>query len=80
MTRKYALLEHYLRNMLSSEGEVTLTFDRIEQILKAHLPLFALQDRTWWRDHKQATPAEAIGGWIVDVVDLEHKWVRFVRQ
>ena len=65
-------------------GEVTLTFDLIERILHDTLPPLAYQDGTWWGNQKQGTQVEVIAwmdaGWMVEVVDLNEKWVRFVRQ
>ena len=84
MAGKYTLLEHFLRDLLSSQDEVTLTFERIEQILKDHLPPSAHEHRPWWANQKQGTHVEANAwmdaGWMVDTVDLKQKWVRFVRQ
>jgi hypothetical protein len=84
MSGKYNLLKQYLRDLLPGEEEVTLTFERIEQILKDRLPPSAHKHRPWWGNQKQGTHVEAIAwmdaGWLVETVDLEQKWVRFVRQ
>jgi hypothetical protein len=84
MADKYTPLEQYLRDLPTSQEEVTLTFERIEQILNDSLPLSAHQDRPWWGNQKQGTQVEAIAwmdaGWMVEIVDLKEKWVRFVRQ
>lgn len=84
MVRKYSQLERYLRELLPSEEEVTLTFERIEQILKETLPPSAHEHRQFWGNQKQGTHVEAIAwmdaGWLVEKVDLKEKWVRFVRQ
>jgi len=38
MADKYPPLEKYLRDLPASQDEVTLTFERIEQILNSTLP------------------------------------------
>ena len=84
MADKYPPLEKYLRDLPASQDEVTLTFERIEQILNDHLPALAYEDRGWWGNQKQGTYVETIpwmdAGWMVETVDLKEKWVRFVRQ
>ncbi len=84
MAGKYRPLERYLRHLLSSEDEVTLTFERIEQILQDHLPPSAHEHRPWWGNQKKGTHVEEIAwmdaGWMVENVDLKKKWVKFVRQ
>jgi hypothetical protein len=84
MAEKYSPLEKYLRDLPVSQEEVTLTFELIEQILKAPLPLPAYQEGPWWGNQKQGTYVETIpwmdAGWMVEIVDLKEKWVRFVRQ
>jgi len=60
------------------------TFERIEQILKEQLPPSAYEERAWWRNQAQGMQVERISwmdaGWLVETVDLEGKWVCFVRQ
>jgi|SRR6266498_3869443 len=84
MDGKYTLLEQYLRDLPISEEEITLTFERIEQILGDSLPSFAHEDSAWWGNQKQGiqieTNAWMDAGWMVEIVDLHEKWVRFVRQ
>ena len=84
MTGKYELLERYLRELPTSQEDVTLTFTLIEQILNESLPPSAQQENSWWGNQKQGTRVESIAwmdaGWLVDIVDLSEKWVRFVRQ
>ena len=83
MSDKFTPLERYLRGLHVSVEEVTLTFELIEGILKDSLPL-AYQDGAWWGNQKQGTQVEVISwmdaGWLVEIVDLKEKWVRFVRQ
>lgn len=84
MTYNYTPLQQYLRNLPVSENEVTLTFELIEKILDDTLPPSAYQDNAWWGNQKQGTNVESIAwmdaGWMVDIVELREKWVRFVRQ
>jgi hypothetical protein len=80
----YFPLEKHLRGLPVTQEEVTLSFERIEQILKDQLPSSAYEERTWWRNQTQGLQVERISwmnaGWLVDTVDLEEKWVCFVRQ
>jgi hypothetical protein len=84
MDGKYAALEQYLRGLPVIQDEETLTFERIEQILGDSLPTFAQEDNAWWGNQKQGiqieTNAWMDAGWMVEIVDLHEKWVRFVRQ
>jgi hypothetical protein len=84
MADRYPPLEKYLRGLPSGQEDVTLTFERIEQILNTSLPLSAQEDGAWWGNQKQGTHVESIpwmdAGWMVEFVDLKEKWVRFVRQ
>ena len=84
MDGKYAPLEQYLRGLPMTEEEVTLTFERVEEILKDTLPPSAHEDRPWWGNQKPGMQIETTpwmdAGWMVDIVDLHGEWVRFVRQ
>ncbi len=84
MPDKYTPLQQYFRDLPAYQEVVTLTFERIEQILDDTLPPSAHQDPAWWGNQKQGTNVETIAwmdaGWMVDIVDLREKWVRFVRQ
>jgi hypothetical protein len=84
MAGKYALLEEYLRGLPTSEEELTLTFERIEEILNDRLPPSAREDSSWWGNQRQGIQIETIpwmdAGWMMEIVDLHEKWVRFVRQ
>jgi hypothetical protein len=84
MSGQYPLLEQYLRDLPVSQEELTLTFESIEQILNEPLPSSAHEDRPWWGNQKQGMQIEPNAwmdaGWMVEIVDLREKWVRFVRQ
>ena len=84
MADNYYPLEKHLRDLPVTQEEVTLTFERIEQILRDQLPTSASEDRAWWSNQKQGMHVETIpwmdAGWLVETVDLEEKRVCFVRQ
>ncbi len=84
MADKFTPLQHYLRGLHVSQEEVTLTFELIEKIMNDTLPALAYKDGTWWGNQKQGTQVEVIAwmdaGWMVEIVNLNEKWVRFVRQ
>jgi len=84
MAGSYPLLEQYLRGLPMIEEELTLTFERIEEILKDRLPPAAREQEPWWGNQKQGMQIESNpwmdAGWMVEMVDLRGKWVRFVRQ
>ena len=84
MTGNYESLEKYLRGLPVSQEDITLTFTFIEQLLNESLPTSAKQENGWWGNQKQGTQVESIAwmdaGWLVDIVDIREKWVRFVRQ
>ncbi|HLO32190.1 MAG TPA: hypothetical protein VK249_23780 [Anaerolineales bacterium] len=84
MMDKYTLLENYLRALPTSEEEVTLTFEGIEQILHEPLPDSAREDYAWWSNQKPGIQIETNpwmdAGWMVETVDLNEKWVRLLRQ
>ncbi len=84
MTDNFTLLEKYLRALPANQEQVTLSFESLEQVLNSPLPQAALTDRAWWGNQKPGTLVETIAwmdaGWLVEVVDLHAKWVRFVRQ
>ncbi len=84
MADNYNLLEKYLRNLPVSQEDITLTFESIEEILKEPLPASAREGYPWWENQRQGLQVETIAwmdaGWMVEIVDLQEKWVRFVRQ
>jgi hypothetical protein len=84
MPDNYTPLADYLRGLPTSQQEVTLTFQLIEQILNGSLPPSAYEDSLWWGNQKQGTNVESIAwmdaGWMVDTVDFREKRVHFVRQ
>lgn len=82
MADKYLELEHYLRDISSNQKEVTLTFEQIERIIDSKLPPSASKYREWWANSRGShveADAWLNTGWLVDEVNLNEKWVRFVR-
>jgi hypothetical protein len=83
MAGKYAFLEHYLRDLPESQSEVTLDFEQIERILNDKLPASAYESRTWWEHEKEGNHvnrrAWLNAGWKMEGLDVNQKWVRFVR-
>jgi hypothetical protein len=84
MTGKFEPLEKYLRGLPLSQEKITLSFESIEQVMNGSLPQMAREESDWWGNQKQGMQVETIAwmdaGWLVDIVDLREKWVRFVRQ
>jgi len=83
MSGKYTPLENYLRDLPKNQREVTFGFEQIEQILNAKLPSSAYEDRRWW-DHETEgnhvnKRAWANAGWKIENLDVNKKWVKFVR-
>jgi hypothetical protein len=83
MAGKYTPLEKYLSELPESTREMTLTFEQIEKILAGKLPPSAYEDRRWW-DHEtegnhRNTRSWSNAGWRVESLDVNAKWVKFVR-
>ena len=83
MAGKYMPLEKYLRDLPSSQREVTLGFEQIEGILNNKLPSSAYEDQRWWEHETEGNHvskrAWANAGWKVESLDVSKKWVKFVR-
>ena len=83
MAGKYTPLEIYLRDLPKSQQEVTLGFEQIEKILKDKLPSSAYEDQRWWLHETEGnhrnTRSWSNAGWIVENLDVNAKWVKFVR-
>lgn len=83
MAGMYTPLEKYLKELPESTREVTLAFEKIENILAFKLPPSAYEDRRWW-DHETEgnhvnRRAWANAGWMILILDVNARWVRFVR-
>lgn len=84
MPGKYSPLEHCLRDLPENQRKITLSFEQIERILNDKLPPSAYGYQAWWANEKEGNHvnarAWANAGWKVDTLNLEKKWVRFIRQ
>ncbi len=82
MPGKYTPLETFLGALSLAEREVKLSFDRIEVIIKSKLPVSA-NEMSWWEHETEGNHvnarAWANAGWRVGTVNLQGKWVWFVR-
>jgi hypothetical protein len=83
MAGKYAPLENYLCDLPANRREVTLGFEQIEEILNNELPSSAYKDQRWWEcetegNHRN-TRSWSNAGWMVESLDLNAKWGKFVR-
>ena len=83
MAGKYTPLENYLRDLPVSRIEVTLHFEQIEEILKTKLPASAYEDQRWWEHETEGnhrnTRSWSNAGWMIDSLDVNAQWVKFVR-
>jgi len=83
MTGKYRRLENYLSNLPENQCEVTLGFEQIEGILNNKLPSSAYEDQRWWEHETEGnhrnTRSWSNAGWMVESLDVNAKWVKFVR-
>jgi hypothetical protein len=84
MTSKYAPLEQYLRELPSTQKEVTLSFAQIEEILKSKLPASAYEDSRWWEHETEGNHvnkrAWSTAGWKVAEVNVKKKRAGFIRK
>ena len=80
MAGRYEGLERHLAG--TPERSVTLSFQRIEDIIGDRLPRSARVDHTWWGNTRDPDRAHAQAwmnvGWKVDRVDLTAETVTFV--
>ena len=83
MSGKYTPLEIYLRDLPANQREVKLGFEQIERILNNKLPSSAYEDQRWWEHETEGnhrnTRSWSIAGWKVESLDVNSKWVKFVR-
>jgi hypothetical protein len=84
MAGKYSPLENYLRDLPSTQKEVSLSFEHIERILNNKLPASAYEDQRWWQHETEGNHvnkrAWANAGWKVERVDVSRKQARLVRE
>ena len=81
---KYRPLGVYLAGIPTGTHEVTLTFERIEKIIKDNLPASARRYHAWWSNEIQGSHVQAHSwmdsGWVVETLNIQDKWVRFRRK
>jgi hypothetical protein len=81
--RHYEPLTRYLKTTRISKSQVTLSFRKIDMILRIALPVSAFKTRQWWGNDDSHVQARAwiSAGFKVDrkSVDLIEGWVRFTR-
>ena len=79
---KYGPLREYLWRRGQFTSLVTLTFPRIEGIIKSDLPFGALRNEEWWNNNETTTQGYAWtnAGWRVQSVDLKERTVTFKKQ
>jgi hypothetical protein len=83
MANKYTPLENYLRDLPTTQNEVSFPFEQIERIINAKLPPSAYEDQRWWEHETEGnhvnTRAWANAGWKVERVDVSRKQARLIR-
>lgn len=79
---KYAPLREYLWRRGRFTSLVTLTFSKIEGIIKKDLPFGALRNEGWWNNNETTAQGYAwtSAGWKVQSVDLKERTVTFKKQ
>jgi len=84
MARKYAPFYNYLKNLDPNRRDITLPFEKIEEIIDDKLPYSARNYRAWWSNEQNGQHVHAHAwmnaGWKVDSVDLVRESVRLVRK
>ena len=84
MERKYDPLKIYLQGLPVEQTEITLTFERIEEILSDRLPPSAYRLPDWWENHTRGRHVPAYAwleaGWKKDTLYLSEGRVRFIRK
>jgi len=79
---KYMRLSDFLARRARTLNEVTLSFQKIEEVIGDRLPESAYTRRAWWSNVRGRMPSEAwlTVGWAVKEVNLEDRIVKFVRE
>jgi len=80
---KYDPLRTFLEHLPTSKNDVTISFDKIAEILQSDLPYSANQYSAWWSNEVNGQHVQAHAwmnaGWKVESVDFNRKIVRFIR-
>jgi len=79
---KYMRLSAFLANRFRALNEITLSFQKMEEVIGDKLPESAYTRRSWWSNVRGRLPSEAwlTVGWAVREVNLEERKVTFVRE
>ena len=81
MTSKYTPLADYLTNAGKRLSEITLTFEKIEEIINDKLPRSARTYQAWWANGKKPQHVQKIewqsAGWKVKHYDISREIVTF---
>lgn len=81
--RKYAALYHFYINQSNTTRELTLAFEKIEDIIADRLPGSAYAYRAWWANENDGNHVHAHSwmnaGWKVETLNQSNRWVRFIR-
>jgi hypothetical protein len=80
---KYDPLRDFLSSLPSLQIDITLSFQKIEEIINFSLPPSAYEYPAWWANEQRGRHVNAFAwldaGWKVDTVNRKEKWVRFRR-
>jgi hypothetical protein len=84
MTSKYTPLANYLQNAGKSMSEITLTFEKIEEIINDKLPMSARTYVAWWSNEASGgthvqSQAWLSAGWKVKHYNLTREIATFER-
>lgn len=83
MSINYAAIESHLKNLDTTQQEITISFDQAARIMGQPLPPLAYNNFAWWaaQDESRIPNDNAwhTHGWRVDAVDFTGQWVRFAR-
>lgn len=80
---KYLPLRKHLESRPEAETETSLSFARIEGIIRDSLPASSRKYREWWANESRGSHVQARAwleaGWIVESVNLTDQTVVFAR-
>lgn len=79
---KYAPLAQFLTEQANTRNEISLSFERVEEIIETDLPPSARKHNAWWANDATTHPQaqQWLGaGWRVSGVDMRNETVTFER-
>jgi hypothetical protein len=79
ISSKYSPLREFLCYKSRYSNLVTLTFSKIEGVIKSDLPFEALRKENWWKNSNSTSQGHAwiSGGWQVQNVNIKERIVTF---